>query len=140
MINTICLTLASAGFWRRSADVKRIHFAEELNEYRHLLIMESMGGDQAWWVRFLAQHSAIVYFFVLCFVWLVSPSLSYEFSRLLETHAVNTYGQFLDENEAELKELPPPIAAVDYYALGASDPFYAEFQLSAVGGDKQVGL
>jgi hypothetical protein len=48
------------GFWRRSADVKRIHFAEEINEFNHLLIMESLGGDQRWWVRFLAQHSAIV--------------------------------------------------------------------------------
>jgi hypothetical protein len=28
------------GFWRRSADIKRIHFAEEINEFRHLLIME----------------------------------------------------------------------------------------------------
>jgi hypothetical protein len=36
------------GFYRRSADVKRIHFAEEINEYRHLLIMESLGGDQQW--------------------------------------------------------------------------------------------
>ena len=26
--------------------MKRIHFAEELNEYNHLLIMESLGGDQ----------------------------------------------------------------------------------------------
>ena len=85
------------GFWRRSAQMKRIHFAEELNEFRHLLIMESLGGDQAWWVRFLAQHSAIVYYWVLCLLWTLSPSLSYKFSEMLESHAVNTYGQFLDE-------------------------------------------
>jgi ubiquinol oxidase len=119
----------SLGFWRRSADVKRIHFAEEINEYRHLLIMESLGGDQQWGVRFVAQHSAVAYFFVLCTLWALSPSLSYEFSRLLETHAVNTYGQFIDENKEILKELPP-----------SSDPFYAEFQTSALAGDGEVSL
>ena len=36
----------TVGFWRRSADIKRVHFAEEWNEFHHLLIMESLGGDQ----------------------------------------------------------------------------------------------
>lgn len=126
------------GFWRRSADIKRIHFAEELNEFRHLLIMESLGGDQRWWVRFMAQHSALAYFLGLCVLFCVSPSLSYKFSELLETHAVNTYSQFLDENEELLKQLPPSLAAVDYYALGASDPYYAEFQTTAIANKSDV--
>jgi ubiquinol oxidase len=128
------------GFWRRSADMKRVHFAEEINEYRHLLIMESLGGDQSWWVRFVAQHSAIVYFYVLCVLWAVSPSLSYRFSELLETHAVNTYGTFLDDNEELLKELPPSLAAVEYYSFGISDPFYAEFQTSALAKGMEVRI
>ena len=70
------------GFWRRSADMKRIHFAEELNEFRHLLIMESLGGDQRWGVRFLAQHSAIAYYIGLCLLWAISPTLSYRFSEV----------------------------------------------------------
>jgi ubiquinol oxidase len=122
------------GFWRRSADAKRIHFAEELNEFAHLLIMESLGGDQKWWVRFIAQHSAIVYYFILCGLFAISPSLSYRFSELLETHAVNTYSVFLDNNKDLLKELPPTLAAVNYYSLGQSDPFYAEFQASPIVG------
>jgi ubiquinol oxidase len=126
------------GFWRRSTDVKRIHFAEEINEFRHLLIMESLGGDQKWLVRFVAQHSAIVYFVVLCLLWSLSPTLSYKFSELLESHAVNTYGQFLDENESKLQELPPSLAAVEYYSFEASDPFYAEFQTSAVSDGGKV--
>jgi ubiquinol oxidase len=126
------------GFWRRSADVKRIHFAEEINEFNHLLIMESLGGDQSWWVRFLAQHSALAYFLVLCHLWALSPSLSYRFSELLESHAVNTYGQFIDENEAVLKKLPPSLAAVEYYAFGSSDPFYAEFQTTALAQGQEV--
>ena len=128
----------TVGFWRRSAAVKRIHFAEEINEYRHLLIMESLGGDQSWWVRFVAQHSAIVYFIVLCLLWALSPTLSYRFSELLENHAVNTYGVFLDDNQAELKQLPPSLAAVEYYSLGSSDPFYAEFQTAALSSDRGV--
>lgn len=126
------------GFWRRSADVKRIHFAEELNEYRHLLIMESLGGDQAWWVRFVAQHSAVVYYFVLCFLFAVSPTLSYRFSELLETHAVNTYSVLLSNNEELLKSLPPSRAAIEYYKFGTSDPFYAEFQTEALSSGRGV--
>ena len=100
--------------------------------------MESLGGDQAYWVRFMAQHSAIAYFIGLCFLWALSPSLSYRFSELLETHAVNTYGQFLDENEEVLKEMPPPLAAVEYYSFGTSDPFYAEFQTAALAEGKAI--
>ena len=109
------------GFWRRSADIKRIHFAEEWNEFHHLLIMESLGGDQPYWVRFMAQHSALAYYIALCSLWMLSPSLSYKFSELLETHAVDTYGQFVDENKDKLKELPPSLVAVEYYTIGVSD-------------------
>lgn len=70
------------GWWRRSTEAKRVHFAEEYNEYHHLLIMESLGGDTQWEVRFLAQHASIVYYFVLIFVWLLSPTLAYNFSEV----------------------------------------------------------
>jgi len=123
------------GFWRRSADVKRIHFSQEWNEFNHLLIMESLGGDQQWFVRFMAQHSAIAYFLILTGLWALSPSLSYKFSELLESHAVDTYGQFLDENEELLKELPPSQAAIDYYALGLADPLFGEYQTTLSEGD-----
>ena len=125
------------GFWRRSADVKRVHFAEEWNEFHHLLVLESLGGDQAWIIRFISQHSALVYFIVLTFLFALSPSLSYKFSEMLETHAVDTYGQFIDENEEALKKLPPSFAALEYYTLGISDPMFGEYQTSAqaTGGE-----
>uniref|UniRef100_A0A7S4RC77 Alternative oxidase n=1 Tax=Ditylum brightwellii TaxID=49249 RepID=A0A7S4RC77_9STRA len=126
------------GFWRRSADVKRVHFAEEWNEFNHLLIMESLGGDQSWWVRFMAQHSAIAYFVALLALWSISPTLAYKFSELLETHAVNTYGQLLDENEELLKELPPSTAAVQYYSFGAADPFFGEYQTTALSKGEPI--
>mmetsp|Transcript_2890 Transcript_2890/g.10522 ORF Transcript_2890/g.10522 Transcript_2890/m.10522 type:complete len:486 (+) Transcript_2890:1666-3123(+) len=108
----------SVGFWRSAASAKRVHFAEEWNEFHHLLIMESLGGDALWSDRFLAMHSAILYFIVLVFLWLVSPTLAYNFSELIEAHAVDTYGEFVDANEALLKELPPPLAAKVYYSGG----------------------
>jgi len=124
-----CLHLyETLGFWRNSADMKRVHFAEEWNEFHHLLIMESIGGDQRWWVRFLAQHSAIAYYLILVHLFAISPTLSYKFSEMLETHAVHTYSQFLDENEELLKQLPPPVAAVDYYTIGAFDPLFEEYK------------
>lgn len=126
------------GFWRRSKDVKRVHFAEEWNEFHHLMIMESLGGDQSWWVRFLAQHSAIAYYIVLTILWAISPSLSYRFSELLETHAVDTYGQFLDENEELLKKLPPSLTAIEYYTVGVSDPMFGEYQTSAIASETDI--
>jgi ubiquinol oxidase len=57
---------------------------------QHLKIMEALGGDQAWLDRFLARHAAIFYFIVLNHVWLISPSLAYNFSELIEFHAVDT--------------------------------------------------
>ena len=38
--------------------------------------MESLGGDQRWSDRFLAQHSAVLYFWVLVALWLLSPTLA----------------------------------------------------------------
>merc|ERR1719354_387328 len=51
---------------------------------------------------------------------------------MLETHAVDTYGQFVDENEAKLKDLPPSLVAVEYYTIGLSDPMFGEYQTATV--------
>lgn len=80
---TMIHTYETLGWWRRSAEAKRVHFAEEFNEYHHLLIWEALGGDQEWRVRFFAQHSAVVYYFGLIVLWLLSPSLAYNFSELM---------------------------------------------------------
>jgi hypothetical protein len=79
---TMLHTYETLGWWRRSTEAKRVHFAEEYNEFHHLLIMESLGGDKDWEVRFLAQHSSIIYYFVLIFVWILSPTLAYNFSEV----------------------------------------------------------
>ena len=89
--------------------------------------MEALGGDQAWLDRFLARHAAIFYFIVLNHVWLISPSLAYNFSELIEFHAVDTYGEFVDANADVLKTMPPPIEAVEYYN-GKDLYLFDEFQ------------
>jgi ubiquinol oxidase len=48
-------------------------------------------------------------------MFLISPKVAYNFSELIEMHAVDTYGEFVDENEELLKKLPPSPVAVRYY-------------------------
>ena len=61
-----------------------MHFAEEWNEIHHLMIMESLGGDQLWVDRFMAQHAAVFYYWVLIIFFAISPSLAYVFSEMVE--------------------------------------------------------
>uniref|UniRef100_A0A7S1XNH1 Alternative oxidase n=2 Tax=Phaeomonas parva TaxID=124430 RepID=A0A7S1XNH1_9STRA len=126
----------SLGWWRRSSETKRVHFAEEWNEYHHLLIMESLGGDQKWFDRFLAQHAAVFYYWILIGLWALSPSLAYNFSELIEAHAVDTYGEFVDANEELLKSLPAAKIARQYYT-GADLYFFDEFQVSVRRGERR---
>ena len=45
---------------------------------------------------------------------------------------MDTYSQFLDENEEKLKRLPPSLEALEYYTVGMSDPMFGEYQTSAI--------
>jgi ubiquinol oxidase len=115
------------GLWKSSAVQKRVHFAEEWNEYHHLLIMEALGGDLQWKDRFLAQHAGFAYYWVLVLLWLLSPSLAYNFSELIEAHAVDTYAEFAEANKERLKAIPAPVVAKAYYN-GACLWMFDEFQ------------
>ncbi|KAK9866364.1 hypothetical protein WJX84_011013 [Apatococcus fuscideae] len=120
----------SLGWWRAGAELRKVHFAEEWNELHHLQIMESLGGDTLWIDRFLAQHAAVFYFWVIVLFFVLSPSLAYNFSELVEGHATDTYAEFVDENEEALKKLPPPLVALEYYTRGDLYMFDS-FQTSA---------
>lgn len=109
---------------------------QEWNEYHHLLVMESLGGDSAWIDRFLGQHSAVVYYFALVILWLISPASAYNFSELIEAHAVDTYGEFVDANEELLKTLPPPAVAISYWE-GADLYMFDEFQTAVQVGRRR---
>ncbi|KAL6765909.1 plastid terminal oxidase [Haematococcus lacustris] len=105
----------SLGFWRAGAELRKIHFAEEWNELHHLQIMESLGGDQAWFDRFLAEHAAVLYYWLLIAFYLVSPKVAYNFMQRVEHHAADTYCEFLESNRELLASIPPPVVALNYY-------------------------
>eukprot|EP00980_Cylindrotheca_fusiformis_P008611 scaffold1830_cov117-Cylindrotheca_fusiformis.AAC.10 len=118
----------SFGWWR-GIQLRKVHNAQDDNELHHLLIMESLGGDDIWKDRFLGYHVAFGYYWILCAVYLFSPAVAYEFMELLESHAVDTYGTFLKENKDKLMQLPPPTVARKYYT-SADLYLFDEFQVS----------
>jgi ubiquinol oxidase len=126
------------GMWRR-ADWLKVHFAESWNELHHLLIMESLGGNKNWFDRFLAQHTALVYYWVVVFLYIISPSSAYHFMELVEGHAYHTYETFLQENEAELKATSAPQIAINYYRDGDLYMF-DEFQTGRVPEERRPAI
>jgi ubiquinol oxidase len=118
------------GWWRK-ADWLKVHFAESWNELHHLLIMESLGGDKHWIDRFIAQHTALLYYWIVVALYAISPRSAYYFMELVEGHAYHTYDTFLREHEAELKAAPAPLVAINYYKNGDLYMF-DEFQTGTV--------
>lgn len=107
----------TVGFWRK-ADWLKVHFAESWNELHHLLIMEELGGSKHWGDRFLAQHVALLYYWVVVALYMVAPRSAYHFMELVEEHAYHTYDTFTKEHEAALKAQPAPQVAINYYRDG----------------------
>ena len=95
-----------------------MHFAETWNELHHLLIMESLGGSERFADRFVAQHIAFFYYWLVIAVYMTSPAIAYDLNKHVEKHAFDTYDQFLRTHEEELKKQPAPQVAIDYYQDG----------------------
>ncbi|MEO1520916.1 MAG: alternative oxidase [Cyanobacteria bacterium J06633_2] len=105
------------GWWRK-VDWLKVHFAESWNELHHLLIMESLGGNNRWVDRFLARHVALLYYWIIVGLYMVSPRSAYHFMELVEAHAYESYDAFLKANEKNLRGQPAPQVAVKYYRDG----------------------
>jgi ubiquinol oxidase len=105
------------GFWRK-ADWLKVHFAETWNELHHLLIMESLGGDRNWGDRFLAQHIAMLYYWIVVPLYMVLPRYAYYMMELIEQHAYHTYDTYLNTHGEVLKTQPAPEIAINYYRDG----------------------
>lgn len=105
------------GWWRK-ADWLKVHFAESWNELHHLLIMESLGGDRYWADRFLARHTALIYYWIIIALYLVHPRAAYHFMEMVEQHAYHSYDTFLNSQEEMLKAQPAPNVAIQYYRDG----------------------
>ncbi|XP_042420582.1 ubiquinol oxidase 4, chloroplastic/chromoplastic-like [Zingiber officinale] len=118
----------SFGWWRR-ADYLKVHFAESWNEFHHLLIMEELGGNAFWFDRFLGPFVAFFYYFMTVGMYMLSPRMAYHFSECVEQHAYSTYDKFIKLQGDELKKLPAPAAAINYY-LNEDLYLFDEFQTS----------
>ena len=70
--------------------------------------MEALGGDQRWSDRALAQHAAVLYYWVLLVLW-----MAYNFSQLIEAHAVDTY----EVRQAKLGLILPYFSAVTSFSV-----------------------
>jgi ubiquinol oxidase len=100
---------------RSTGDRMRTHYAEADNELHHLLIMESLGGNDSIIDRTLAQTMAFFYYWYVVAVYTWSEPAAYHLSELIEDHAFNTYSGYLTEHEEMLKDLPVPAIARKYY-------------------------
>ncbi|MBD1938939.1 alternative oxidase [Microcoleus sp. FACHB-68] len=118
----------SLGFWDKS-DWLKIHFAETWNELHHLRIIEALGGNERAIDRFIARIGVLFYYWVLVFIYMISPRAAYYFNELVEEKAHHTYDKYLNECEAELKSQPAPAVAIAYYRDGDLYMF-DEFQTS----------
>jgi len=105
------------GMWRK-ANYLKIHFAESWNELHHLLIMEELGGADLWIDRFVAQHISVGYYLMVLALYFWNPTMAYNLNEAIEEHAFATYDQFLKDRGEELKKLPAPQIAKDYYMDG----------------------
>lgn len=105
------------GWWRK-ADWIKLHFAEAWNELHHLLIVEELGGSKYWIDRFVGRTGAFVYYWIIVFMYMLSPRSAYRYMQLVEERAYHTYDTFLKEHGDELKTQPAPQVAIDYYCNG----------------------
>lgn len=105
------------GLWRK-ADWLKVHFAESWNELHHLLIMEELGGAAFLGDRLLAKTTALIYYWIIVVLYVITPKSAYHFMELVETHAYSSYQAFLTTHEEDLKAQPAPDVAIQYYRDG----------------------
>uniref|UniRef100_A0A7S4BIR9 Alternative oxidase n=2 Tax=Chrysotila carterae TaxID=13221 RepID=A0A7S4BIR9_CHRCT len=104
-------------------DRMRTHYTEADNELHHLLIMEALGGNASSVDRAFAQGMAFFYYWYVVLVYSISEQAAYHLSELIEDHAYYTYDAFLERKADELKLLPVPPIAREYYDSPTSFPF-----------------
>lgn len=81
----------------------------------HLVICEELGGSKQWKDRFVAQHVAFFYYWLVVGLYLVNPTFAYNLNQAVEEEAYETYDKFLQTNKEYLQQQPAPAAAVKYY-------------------------
>lgn len=123
-----CLHLYETLGNRDNTQRLRLHYAEADNELHHLLIMEVLGGGDAYPDRFFAQHLAFFYYFYCVAIFMLHPRAAYHLSELIEEHAFHTYDAYLEAHADELRKQPVPDIAREYY--GGRDSLEVYFRNS----------
>jgi len=100
---------------RGVGDKMRTHYAEADNELHHLLIMESLGGNDSAIDRTVAQAMAFGYYWYVVIIYFFNEPAAYHLSELIENHAFDTYSGFLNDHGERLKTMPVPEIAQKYY-------------------------
>jgi ubiquinol oxidase len=77
--------------------------------------MEELGGNEKFEDRFLAQHIAFFYYWIVVVLYAFSPAIAYNLNQHVEEHAYETYSEFIEKNKDYLKSQPAPQVAIDYY-------------------------
>lgn len=108
----LCETM---GWGRRKTNLLKVHTIQGWNKLHHVWIMESLSGNKYWLDRLVARTGAVIYYWILVFVYLISPSSAYSFMQWLEEYAYKTYDSFLKEYGDALAEQPAPKVANHYY-------------------------
>jgi len=80
--------------------------------------MESLGGNELFFDRFVAQHIAFFYYWLVVILYMASPAVAYDLNKHVEQHAYATYDEFLTSHADELRAQPAPQVAIDYYQKG----------------------
>ena len=60
----------------------------------------------------------MIYYWIIVLVYMLNARAAYNFMQQVEEHAYHTYDLFLKEHGEELKQMPAPKVAVNYYLDG----------------------
>ena len=96
-------------------EVLELHFSETMNELHHSEIMKELGGDDEFKDRFISQHIAFFYYWVVVVLYMSSPAIAYDLNKHIERHAYDTYNKYMIQNKQQLLITKPADSAVKYY-------------------------
>ncbi len=96
-------------------ELLELHFSETMNELHHSEIMKELGGDDEFQDRFISQHLAFFYYWIVVILYVSSPAMAYDLNKHIERHAYETYNKYLIQNKQYLLSVKPPETAVKYY-------------------------
>lgn len=91
------------------------HFDQTINETEHLIEMESRGGSNHWYDRFIAYHLVLIYYWILVGYYLAAPGAAYHLNAGIELHATETYLNYLWEHPEDEKIASIAVDEMNHY-------------------------